>query len=124
MRYASLARFCWPQKCQATMVKNITRPHTKARPIQKTSIFSTGSFHQSRCAGGCMAMMPPVGRTRVEALLFRERDLGDLHDAPDHVEDGRYGDAEEKQQERIVENALHRRDASAMLCGRCSAGVV
>ena len=36
--------------------------------------------------------------------------LHDLHHAPDDVDHGRHGDADEQQQERVVEQLLHRRD--------------
>src|SRR5215510_9825283 len=42
---------------------------------------------------------------------FCERDGGNLHHAPQDVENGRYGDADEKQQKMIVQNPLHRRDS-------------
>src|SRR3990172_8875860 len=83
-------------------MKNMIRHHTSAITIQSSSTRSSGSFHHTRSEGGRIAL---IGDS-----LFRDRQVDDLHHAPDRVQDGRDRDADEQQQERVVEQLLHRRN--------------
>src|SRR5574338_853874 len=100
-------------KCHAIMKPNMNRPQRNAMTIQINSTFSIRSFHQIRSLGGVMAILVPVFvfASPERPQSFCKRDGGDLHHAPEDVEHCRYRDAEKKQQERIIENPLHRGNA-------------
>src|SRR5271166_3662809 len=86
-------------------MKNMMMPHTKAMAIHTNSPLATGSFHQTRSCGGFIAIVP---------LLLHQIDkpyIGDLHDAPQNVDDGRDDHAEKQEEEWVVENPLHERNA-------------
>jgi hypothetical protein len=72
----------------------MTRPQTKAIAIQMISGAWSGSYW----------------------------DVGDFHDAPYHVEDGGKRDAEEQQQEGVVQHPLHEGYGSAVVCGAALPG--
>src|SRR3990170_923612 len=95
------------------MAKNMIRPHRNATAIQTISIRSSGCFHQSRFSGDWTAM------TAAPPPLPGDRDLDQLHDPPDDVEDGRNRHPEEQQQKGVVEHPLH--DGNALAAGRRSA---
>src|SRR6516165_7507381 len=93
-------------------MKNMMMPQTKAMAIHTNSPLATGSFHQRRSCGGFIAMGP---------LLLHQTDkpyVGDLHDPPQNVDDGRYHHAEKQEEERVVENPLHERNAQRRLLSR------
>src|SRR5271166_2037737 len=86
-------------------MKNMMTPQTKAMAIHTSSPRATGSFHQTRSCGGFIAISP---------LLLHEidePDVGDLHHAPQNIDDGRDHHAEKQKEERVVENPLHERNA-------------
>src|SRR5215831_15575071 len=86
-------------------MKNMMRPQTKATAIHTNSPRATGSFHQMRVSGGLIAMTGSYLRFLFDGV--DQRNLDELHDPPQDVDDGRRDDADEEQQKRIVENALH-----------------
>src|SRR5678816_2019150 len=89
--------------CQYGIMKNMIRHHTSAITIQMSSVRSSGSFHHTRSEVDEMVIAAPW------IVLFRDRQSDDLHHAPDDVEHGGHRDADEEQQERVVEELLHGR---------------
>src|SRR6516164_7401053 len=92
--------------CQAIMKLNMNKPQRNAITIQISSTRSMGSFHQIRCSGGVTAIASPP-----DLKSLGKRDGGDLHHPPENVENGGERDAEEEEQEWIVQDALHDRNS-------------
>src|SRR5262252_10531316 len=93
-------------------MKNITMHHANAMTIHRISSRWMGCFHQTRWSGGWMALIVcSLSRRASRSLRERaDRNAQDAHDAPDDVEHGGHRHAEKEQQERVLEDHLHRRD--------------